>query len=109
MRKFLQSAYVNAGARAEKGPISFYKDALTTLEIFVDKGDTLADSPSMVRTAYRSFLATVITTPKAVNYAPSNRYIVWKKLQAKHLSPVARNLLWQISRNILPTRTFFKT
>jgi hypothetical protein len=108
LRNSLPPGSVRGGARAEKGTNSFYRDALANLGIFIDRGGTLADSPTMVRTAYRSFLATVITSPKAIAYAPSDRFIVWRKLRAKHFSPVARNLLWQISHNILPIKAFLK-
>jgi hypothetical protein len=62
----------------------------------------------MVKTAYRLFIATVVTTPKSVSHSLSNRYAVWKKLQGKNFSPLARNLLWQVSHGILPTRAFLK-
>jgi hypothetical protein len=62
----------------------------------------------MVRTAYRSFLATVVSLPKAIACAPTDRFAVWRRLRAKHFSPNARNLLSQISHNILPIKIFLK-
>jgi hypothetical protein len=60
----------------------------------------------MVRIIYRCLLATVVAPPKAIIYAPTDRFAVWRRLRAKHFSPHARNLLWQISHNILPVKTF---
>jgi hypothetical protein len=85
---------------------TFYIETLRVLGIFSDRGGTLADSNTMVRIAYRLFLATVISPPRAVLYAPTDRLSVWRRLRAKHFSPRARNLLWQISHNILPIKTF---
>jgi hypothetical protein len=62
----------------------------------------------MVRIAYRLVLATVITPPRAILYAPTDRLAVWRRLRARHLSPRARSILWQISHNILPIKTFLK-
>jgi hypothetical protein len=96
----------SSGPRSDKSVSPYYAEALKNLEIFMDRGGALADSASMVRTAYRSLIATVITPPKAILYAPTDRFAVWRKLKAKHFSPKGRNMLWQISHNILPTATF---
>jgi hypothetical protein len=108
LRNLLPPGSVRGGARSERGTNNFYTDAIKNLEIFTDRGGALADSTSMVKTAYRSLLATVITPPKALLYASTDRLAVWRRLRAKHFSPNARNLLWQISHNILPIKTFLK-
>jgi hypothetical protein len=100
---------VRSGARTEKNVSTYYAGALKNLETFTDRGGTLADAATMVRIAYRSLIATVVTPPKAVLYAPTDRFAVWKKLKAKHFSPKARNILWQISHNILPTNFSTRT
>jgi hypothetical protein len=108
LRNFLPPGFVRGGARAEKVTNIFYTDALNNLEIFTDRGGALADSTTMVRMAYRSLLATVVSPPKAITYAPTDRFAVWRRLRAKHFSTNARNLLWQISHNILPVKTLLK-
>jgi hypothetical protein len=92
LRKFLPPGAVRSGARTEKNVSTYNTGALKNLETFLDRGGRLADSATMVRTAYRSLIATVVTEPKAVQYAPTNRFAVWKKIKAKHFSPNARNL-----------------
>jgi exonuclease III len=106
LRNLLPPGFARAGARAEKGTNAFYANAIKHLEIFTDRGGTLMDSNSMVRITYRTLLATVVSPPKALTYAPTDRLAVWRKLRAPHFAPKARNLLWQISHNILSIKTW---
>jgi hypothetical protein len=108
LRDSLPTGASGGGVRSERGPNLYYKEALTHLEKFKDRGGTILNSPNMVRIAYRNLLATIVTPPKALSYAPTDRIIVWRRLRANHFSPNARNLLWQISHNILPIKTFLK-
>jgi hypothetical protein len=108
LRDFLPTGSVRGELERKKAQTVFYKEALGNFETFIDRGGTLADSTTMVRTAYRSFLATIVTPPKAITYAPTDRFAVWRRLRAKHFAPNARNLLWQISHNILPIKPFLK-
>jgi hypothetical protein len=108
LRNFLPPGSVRSGARTVKGTNTYYTAAIKNLETFIERGGSLADSTIMVRIAYRSLLATVVTQPKAIIYAPTDRFVVWKKLRAKHFSPNVRNILWQISHNILPVKIFLK-
>jgi hypothetical protein len=62
--------------RAESGPITFYKEAIASLCIFTDREGTLVDAPNMVKTAYRLFIATVVTTPKSVSHSLSHSSVV---------------------------------
>jgi hypothetical protein len=108
MRNFLSNSRVKPAVRGGSGPPAFYREALAAFRVFTDRGGTLVDSPSLVKIVYRSLIATIVTAPKAVGQSPSNRFLVWKRLQGKHLLPLARNLLWQVSHNILPIRSFLK-
>lgn len=86
LRSALPVETTRGGARSERGPSRYYKEALAQLEKFKERGGTITNSPNMVRIAYRSLLATIVTPPKIIQHAPTDRIIVWKRLRANHFS-----------------------
>jgi hypothetical protein len=106
MRNFLPNVSLNSSPHAANGPQEFYKHAIHHLHSFLDAGGSLTNSPSLTRIAYRIFLASIVTPPKCMGIATTDRIAVWRKLKSGNISPLPKNMLWQISHGILPVKSF---
>jgi hypothetical protein len=106
MRNFLPNVSLNSSPHAANGPQEFYKHAIHHLHSFLDAGGSLINSPSLTRIAYRIFLASIVTPPKCMGIATTDRIAVWRKLKSGNISPLPKNMLWQISHGILPVKSF---
>jgi hypothetical protein len=87
MRKYLPNVSLVSSPHAAGGPQAFYKHAIQQVHSFLDAGGTLTNSPSLTRTAYRIFLALIVTTPKCIETAATDRIALWRKLKYSNISP----------------------
>jgi hypothetical protein len=83
MRSYLNSAAICHAPRTEGIPNAFYKEALVSLRNFVNTGGNVGDSPSLVKSAYRIFIAAMVNTPKSVSQSTTDKYRIWKKTQSE--------------------------